>query len=208
MKYRRHPALSPEYCGVSPVMDRDIVLTGKVEAKKGMWPWIIQLSTEDDGMKIDLCSGVLISEIHALTTAHCFDEFGYNNCLHWPVTCSYIVIYCTTAICIIIYSLKPGPNIDKFENIFFTVGLHNKSSPDNHTIRFSRDDGLLSVVIHEHYNWETIENDIALITLNRKVSFNQFVRPICLLLPTNFNSMNPFDGEPVFIAGWMNNTQV
>ena len=87
-------------------------------------------------------------------------------------------------------------------NLYVTVGLHNISSPDDHTVEFAGEDGLFSVVIHENYNYFTNENDIAIITLNRKVTFNQFVRPICLLsVAEDKGFVSSMENTTVFIAG-------
>ena len=64
--------------------------------------------------------------------------------------------------------------------------------------------GPLSVLIHENYNTRTLENDIAIITLDRKVSFTQFIRPICLpsLDPNQKSSVSSkYEGKTVNIAG-------
>ena len=100
-------------------------------------------------------------------------------------------------------SLKPGHNIKELHQLIVTVGRHKRNSSDEHSVTFSREEGIFSVAIHEEYNKATVENDIALITLNRKVSFNEYVRPICLLQEVNmgFSFSSLFEGKAVFIAG-------
>ena len=77
------------------------------------------------------------------------------------------------------FSLKSGYHNIHSNRLTISLGLHNKEEPSPYTVNFG-DTGHLSVFIHEKYNQITLENDIALITLNRKVAFNEYVRPICL----------------------------
>ena len=75
-EYQSHPLLSPENCGAS-LLDRKVV--GGKEASEGKWPWMVQLSAkarERGTTYKHLCGGVLISETHVLTAAHCFDQHG------------------------------------------------------------------------------------------------------------------------------------
>lgn len=68
-----------------------------------------------------------------------------------------------------------------------SLGLHDKDSLDQHTITF---EGNMTVFIHENYSPTTMANDITLIHLNRKVKFNDNIKPICLPKPLeNFQSI-------------------
>lgn len=49
------------------------------------------------------------------------------------------------------------------------------------------------------YNAKTNENDIALLTLDRDVVYNDFIRPACL--PFNYRS-NEFVGQSLTVVGW------
>ena len=75
--YRRHPILSSETCGVGLSVP-DLKLVGGKEAHKGEWPWMVQLSFNEEqrGPGKHLCGGVLISETHILIAAHCFFTSG------------------------------------------------------------------------------------------------------------------------------------
>ena len=77
------------------------------------------------------------------------------------------------------YRFRPGYNIED-GRVIIELGLHDTNfSHSQHTDTFGRD-GPLTIFIHEKFNDETLENDIALISLDRNVSFNDYVRPICL----------------------------
>ncbi|KAK7082524.1 hypothetical protein SK128_012282 [Halocaridina rubra] len=53
--------------------------------------------------------------------------------------------------------------------------------------------------VSHNYNPRTNENDLALITLDRDVTFNDFIRPACL--PFSFRS-EEFLGESLTVVGW------
>uniref|UniRef100_A0A090XB50 Putative serine proteinase n=1 Tax=Ixodes ricinus TaxID=34613 RepID=A0A090XB50_IXORI len=56
-------------CGVQqiqPVLDPEDRIVGGAKAVPGSWPWHVQLRVYRDH-----CSGVLISDRHVLTAAHC-----------------------------------------------------------------------------------------------------------------------------------------
>ena len=76
-KYRHRFALSSDDCGkpVEPAIRTKVV--GGKKADKGVWPWMAQLShRQENDTRKHLCGGVLISETHVLTAAHCFEKFG------------------------------------------------------------------------------------------------------------------------------------
>ena len=101
----------------------------------------------------------------------------------------------------VLISLKPGHNIKDLYRFTVSIGLHKIDSYGDQSAKYDGAEGLFSITIHEKYNRTTTENDVALITLNRKVVFNQFVRPICLLQKAENDANKTFEGETVFIAG-------
>lgn len=56
---------------------------------------------------------------------------------------------------------------------------------------------------HEGYNYRSParENDIAVIRLQRKVSYTKFIRPICLPLTPTLREKD-FNGEKLTATGW------
>ncbi len=79
-----------------------------------------------------------------------------------------------------------------------TLGLHKKSSPHPHTLKFGEAAPLI-VVLHEGYDPATLVNDVAIIVLDRKVQFNQYIQPICL--PLLLGSPLSFENKIARIAG-------
>ena len=104
-------------------------------------------------------------------------------------------------------SLRLGLNIKNLHRLIVTVGRYKTSSPEEQTVAFDGAKGHFSVMIHETYHAETLEDNIALIILNRKVSFNDYIRPICLLSPaavSNITKTALLEGETAYIAGSIN----
>ena len=99
---------------------------------------------------------------------------------------------------------QPGDTTESSNRFFVTLGLHKRSSPSSYTITLGRS-GPLKVIIHKNYAMDTNENDIAIINLDQKVSFNDHVRPICL--PSRMGRQRSFDvamvegGVDAHIAG-------
>ncbi|KAF5305581.1 hypothetical protein FQA39_LY01672 [Lamprigera yunnana] len=56
-----------------------------------------------------------------------------------------------------------------------------------------------TTIPHQNYNIRTRDNDIALVRMRRSVTFNDFIRPICLPPP---NAANPTQGLNMLVAGW------
>ena len=55
-----------------------------------------------------------------------------------------------------------------------------------------------NVIIHEHYNSTTSENDIALVKTSTKIVFNSNVEPVCL--PESGQQLS--DGQECLFAGY------
>eukprot|EP00095_Tigriopus_kingsejongensis_P005333 maker-scaffold779_size98098-snap-gene-0.20 protein:Tk05333 transcript:maker-scaffold779_size98098-snap-gene-0.20-mRNA-1 annotation:"proclotting enzyme" len=57
-------------------------------------------------------------------------------------------------------------------------------------------------LIHDGYNSRSFHNDIAILTLDRDVTFTPFITPICLPLLSSVVEQEQFQGFTPFIAGW------
>ena len=104
------------------------------------------------------------------------------------------------------HRLHPGFNIEDSNRLIVRLGLHNQLSPEKHSIAFGYE-GYLTVFIHEKYDNKSLENDIALITLDRKVPITKYIRPICLppIEEKNTLKRNFLENEAnlVYIAGYI-----
>ena len=170
---------------------------------EGKWPWIAHLSVLLKNGSTFQCSGVLISDNHVLTAAHCFLPLGYII----EIQSNYLSEIGKKFCCL--FRLGPGYNVEhQFHSVAVTLGLYDKRS-SQHAVQFG-DSDFLTVSIHEKYNNATSENDLALVKFDRKVEFNDYIRPICLPPssssienqqqggPFNISSLN---GKEAYIAG-------
>lgn len=57
---------------------------------------------------------------------------------------------------------------------------------------------LKQVIPHPNYNYDTYDNDIALMELERPVDYTDFIKPICLPAPQHIFEV----GKQVYITGW------
>ncbi|XP_077491181.1 venom protease-like [Amblyomma americanum] len=79
------------------------------------------------------------------------------------------------------------------------LGDHNLVRDDDPVM--SVDIAVVKVERHADFVKRTFENDVAVLTLERPVTFNQFVRPVCLPYGDHFNNGN-LDGYHAFVTGW------
>ncbi|KAK7070344.1 Tryptase gamma [Halocaridina rubra] len=71
-----------------------------------------------------------------------------------------------------------------------------RSSGDGQNLKVK----VVRVTTHPNYNKHTLQNDVAVLKLDRKVTFNERIRPICLPA-SNFN----LDGHEAIVTGWGRN---
>ena len=58
--------------------------------------------------------------------------------------------------------------------------------------------GVTNILIHDNYKPETHENDIALVQLDREVTFNRYIHTVCL--PEANQAISP--GSTAYVTGW------
>ncbi|KAJ8712725.1 hypothetical protein PYW08_008029 [Mythimna loreyi] len=83
------------------------------------------------------------------------------------------------------------------KNIVVKLGVHNLNDW-NDEITETR--ALQAATVHEEYNPNTLQNDIVLLTLDKAVRFNHFIRPACLWAGNTDLSL--VVGKNGFVAGW------
>nr|XP_032833166.1 suppressor of tumorigenicity 14 protein [Petromyzon marinus] len=80
------------------------------------------------------------------------------------------------------------------ENWVVKLGLHTQSRPSASTVTAS----LRRVVVHEKYNDNNYDHDIAVLELEQPITFSDVVRPICLPAATHVFPV----GKECWITGW------
>lgn len=91
--------------------------------------------------------------------------------------------------------------IKSTENIKIILGVHNLSDPYEVEKQFA---DVKYFAIHHDYEAKTLANlrftgDLALITLDKKVTFTDYIRPICVFENINKKTEIPHKG---IVAGW------
>ncbi|GLV43287.1 uncharacterized protein CBL_14035 [Carabus blaptoides fortunei] len=125
-------------CGMKTLSHR--IHAGSRQTEPKEWPWMVALL---EGVDTLFCGGVLITDVHVLTAAHC-------------------------------------TNSRKRENIKIRLGEYDFSQ--RYETRAA--DFLVSELIqHSDFDRTTYDNDIAIIKLNRRTTFNSYIWPICLPPP-------------------------
>nr|BAR45606.1 complement factor B-1 [Ammothea sp. RS-2014] len=87
-------------------------------------------------------------------------------------------------------------------NVRIHLGITNIKNPDNNNLIIATPQ---EFVLHPQYDPATINNDVALIRLQEPVTYNPFIRPVCLppaldKLPKN--SLLYKTGETAIVTGW------
>uniref|UniRef100_S4REK1 Peptidase S1 domain-containing protein n=1 Tax=Petromyzon marinus TaxID=7757 RepID=S4REK1_PETMA len=97
----------------------------------------------------------------------------------------------SAAHCLCIYLPSNNPNT-------WTVylGLHSQNDLSASTV-VAR--SVNRILIHERYNGSSHDYDIALMQLSERVSFTDYIQPVCL--PPRFQKF-PYPGKSCFISGW------
>ncbi|KAH8300204.1 hypothetical protein KR044_011544 [Drosophila immigrans] len=103
--------------------------------------------------------------------------------------------YCAGSLISDLYVVTAAHCVEGVPPELITLRLleHNRSDSDALVLERR----VLKVKPHELYNPRSFNNDIALLTLDKPVSFEGRIRPICMP-----ETSGDFDGEPAIVTGW------
>lgn len=73
-----------------------------------------------------------------------------------------------------------------------TLGAHDRWQPSEGTVVA----GVASFVIHPQYNLKKILNDVAVLTLDRRIEYGDTIQPVCLA------EVDPQPGSLCMATGW------
>jgi len=88
----------------------------------------------------------------------------------------------------------------KAKDVFIRVGDHDNTDPDDTKFNKKQTFGVKKILMHPGYDPQTVNNDVALLKLDKKINFKDFddtVAPICLP-----EKLKAYSGEKVTVAGW------
>ncbi|KAI0238013.1 Transmembrane protease serine 3 [Lamellibrachia satsuma] len=118
----------------------------------------------------------------------------------WMVTLTYYTMHmCGAVILNERWVITAAHCIDSLwaeEDLTVEVGRHQGAWETDEKPKLVQLIPIKKFIINSKYNGQTYENDIALIELNGKISYNEHVQPICL------SHSNPRPGKKCVIAGW------
>ena len=161
-------------CGKAtlPGFDRGRVFGGE-NVSRGSWPWQVLLVSylQMEGGWRVRCGGSLISDQWVVTAGHCLYETLADNSRRL---------------------IQPSGH-----KLYF--GVHNK---DRRGIDpFVQEREGLKTIHHPDFNIGNLDNDIGLIKLNKKVTFTQYIKPVCL--PNKFyKKFTSTPGKQGYVIGW------
>ena len=89
-------------------------------------------------------------------------------------------------------------NIQNKTVVLAVVGLHSRDDVSNYILKSSYT--VDSILLHNNFNESTLDNDLAILTLTNRVSFNSNVSVICLPEPLSIRQ-----SQTVLVAGWGKN---
>lgn len=157
-------------CGIQTAKQNRIV--GGIATEIDEFPWMVALKyTANDGSDGGYrCGGTLISERYVLTAAQCLSVLGYD----------------VTEVRLGEWRFSTDKDCTEVEN--------EQICADD-----ILDRKIAQKISHPYYSKRSGNNDIALLRLEQKVKYTDYVRPICL--PAS-DLPPPDAGTPMDIAGW------
>ena len=138
-------------------------IVGGDDAYRGQFPW--QAYSPNPG-----CGAIVIDEWHVVTAAHCIE--GIDDMIGLPVVVGHV--YLKTG--------KDALNFSRSETHECTAQVRKIKHVQAHPCYcdyYERSCGRASSPFPGNL-FESLQNDIAVITLDASLTFNEFVQPICL----------------------------
>jgi len=154
-----------------------------VQSTIGEWPWQVGLRTRRGS---NFCGGSVINKRYILTAAHCIADDEGN------------------------LSMKP-------EQLGIAIGFHDAygnqdSVKDEHKALGRQFIGVKTIIKHENYEPTEVEDDIALLELEKDIFFPKehssyyktktLVRPVCLPSPDYDKTVVNLIPEHCVVSGW------
>ncbi|CAL7938335.1 unnamed protein product [Xylocopa violacea] len=135
------------------------------------WPWMVALLRRN---QTQYCGGVLITDRHVLTAAHCVHRIAID-----PLRTGQHTYICQ------------GFNL---WDIKVRLGEYDFTTTEETT---AIDFAISEVRVHRDFNLITLENDIAIIKMHRPTVFDSYIWPVCLP-PVD----ETFENKIGVVTGW------
>ncbi|GAB6029630.1 Mannan-binding lectin serine protease 1 [Chamberlinius hualienensis] len=132
--------------------------------------WPWQVGIYSQSTKSLICGGSLIRESWVLSAAHCFKITTPDGSL----------------------ANVPPERI----GMFFGQSVSQPDLSDPNVTKRKAS----GIIVHQQYDANTIDFDIALVKLDKPVKYNEFIRPICLPSPTS--AITDIPDSVGLVAGW------
>ncbi len=86
-------------------------------------------------------------------------------------------------------------------DLIAVVGLHVRNEVSERVLKNSH--RISKMILHEKFDRKTIENDIAILKLDKEIIYSDKILPICL---PDLNSRGDYLNRDALIAGWGSNS--